>query len=85
MICDRCNGKGHIHTFLDGKDHKPITCPKCRGKEDLDWIETIFGVNLPFLFYAPNIPLVLHKPIEKINVTVSITKELTTFEWIQDS
>ena len=45
MICDRCNGKGHIHTFLDGKDHKPITCPKCRGKEDIDWIENIFGVS----------------------------------------
>jgi len=43
MICDKCNGKGYIgyHNKKD-KSYDTVTCTKCYGQKELDWLENIF-------------------------------------------
>jgi len=51
MKCDKCNGKGLIP--LEGE--YLITCSKCKGKKELDWLENVFGPNIENydLWYPP--------------------------------
>lgn len=41
-ICDKCNGRGNIPTR---NPDVVIKCPKCFGKQKLDWIENVVGVT----------------------------------------
>lgn len=44
--CDKCSGKGYVYEKPEGslKKHN-ITCPKCQGKCQLDWVEMITGIE----------------------------------------
>ena len=45
MKCPKCNGK-HI-IYLSKLSPSFRLCMFCMGKEELDWIENIFGVDDP--------------------------------------
>jgi hypothetical protein len=71
MKCLKCNGEkagNDIWSFGDNY------CDFCCGKEDLDWIENIFGVKRPVEFDIWNPPASL-KNTDKIKLLTGLKRK----------
>ena len=65
MICSKCNGKRWIPEKTHGYG---ISCPLCRAKKYLNWLECIFGVNDndggKIVWYSPSDVERIYKKVE---------------------
>ena len=64
MKCEKCNGKQYVeHNMKKRKDYL-VFCNHCYGKEDLDWLDNIIGVDYKEIFWFPPNENTLYKKKE---------------------